>query len=171
MDPETSSTSTMSSGVVTEELKEDAEESAERETRKSASGSFATVMLSEDPPVSVTSPVLTLLSVQMRPTFSVVVPPPVVCHVARVSGSATASPSSAKAVVGRNSVAARTSDKTASANDLHESPVRLFLPEACGAHAAEAGITAGILPCFPVFSMVLTSLVPCFPCYVFARFR
>ena len=71
MEPDMSSTSTMSRGVVDVVMVFDMEERAESPTRKSE---LPFSILTEEPtsPESVMSPSCTVLSVQIRPTFSVV---------------------------------------------------------------------------------------------------
>ena len=68
IEPEASSTSTISSGCATVDFKFDVDESAENAVRKSASGLFLIVIVPSAPVSSMPS-VDTVLSVQMRPTL------------------------------------------------------------------------------------------------------
>ena len=68
IEPEASSTSTISSGCATVDFKFDVDESAENAVRKSASGLFS-IVIDPPAPVKTMSPVDTVLSVQMRPTL------------------------------------------------------------------------------------------------------
>ena len=69
IDPEASSTSTMSSGVVDVDAIFDVEESTESAVMKSESPLETVALMAPEMPIS---PVDTVLSVQMRPIFSVV---------------------------------------------------------------------------------------------------
>ena len=97
IEPEASRTRTISNGVEDVIVRFDVEEMAERDVRKSESP-FSIVMV---PPAPVRSmlPSETVLSVQMRPTFSVEFSRPQLRHVDADEGSATVA---AKAETGVN---------------------------------------------------------------------
>ena len=68
IEPEASSTSTISSGCATVDFKFDVDENAENAVRKSASELFSIVIV-PSAPVRAMPSVDTVLSVQMRPTL------------------------------------------------------------------------------------------------------
>ena len=103
----------MSRGVEDVIVRFDVEEMAESDVRKSESSPFSIVMV---PPAPVSSmlPSETVLSVQMRPTFSVEFSRPQLCHVDAEEGSANvvAPTVAARAVVGANARSTTNNNKS-----------------------------------------------------------
>lgn len=113
MEPEASSTSTMSSGSVAVSRRLDVEEIALKAVRKSES-LFLEMILSPPAPVSTMSSAETVLSVQMRPTFWVLFSRPQLRHVDAEEGSANvvAPTVAARAVVGANARSTTNNNKS-----------------------------------------------------------
>ena len=127
IEPEASSTSTMSSGVVAVSCRFDVDEMALKAVRKSESPLLMT--FSPPAPERTMSSSETVLSTQMRPTFWVLLSRPQSSHVVAVEGSATVvAPSvAASAVAGGARADAATASTVITASRIFLAPFMGYL--------------------------------------------